>query len=224
MRTSQADARKRQYTGLRVRGLGQMAGAILLLALGVAAAPGAQKGQKYLKPDQTLDLSDTKLVTAKQDCANWGLAAGLEGMLAKQKVALDQNFWLMRLDYGEICADRLPSMELLAKAVNQDFALEDGRRVRLELHFTAGPPVNIDDVLARLKRNQPSLLLWRGHPYYLTGATYDEYIGSNGARLFVIKELRLADTLAKQPATTFQRGRDKAEEIDGIVSVSATEL
>ncbi len=222
MKSRHFNAGKRQYTRLDMRRLCQIASSILLLGLALHA--GAQKGQQHLKPDQTADLSDTKLVTAKQDCANWGLAAGLEGILAKQKVALDQNFWVMHMNYGEICVEHVPSMELLAKVVNQEFVLEDGRHVRLELHFTPGAPVNIDDILAGLKRDQPSLLLWRGHPYYLVGATYDEYIGSNGSRRFAIKELRLADTFAKQPATTFQRGRDKPEEIDGIVSVSVTRL
>jgi hypothetical protein len=214
---------KRQYTRFHMRRPGEIASSILLLGLALHA--GAQRRQQYyLKPDQTADLSDTKLATAKQDCENWGLAAGLEGMLAKQKVALDQNFWVMHLNYGEVCAERVPSMELLAKVVNQEFVLEDARHVRLELHFTPGAPVNIDDVLAGLKRGQPSLLLWRGHPYYLVGATYDERIGRDGTRFFELKELRLTDTFAKQPATTFQRGRDKPEEIDGIVSVSVTEL
>jgi hypothetical protein len=66
-------------------------------------------------------------------------------------------------------------------------------------------------------------LLWRGHPYFLVGATYDERIGRDGTRFFEIKELRLADTFARQPAITFQRGRDNVDEIDGILSVSVTE-
>jgi hypothetical protein len=213
----------RQYTGLSMRRLRQIATSVLFLGLALHA--GVQKRQQYyLKPDQTADLSDTKLVTAKQSCENWGLAAGLQTMLARQNVALDQSFWVMRLNYGEICVERVPSMELLAKVVNQMFVLDDGRHVRLELHFTPGAPVNVDDVLAGLKRDQPSLLLWRGHPYYLVGATYDERIGRDGTRFFELKELRLTDTFAKQPATTFQKGRDKPEEIDGIVSVSVVPL
>jgi hypothetical protein len=196
----------------------------LILLLAVAVHAGAQKKQQYyLKPDQTADLHETKVVTAKQNCANWGLAAGLETMLAKQKVGLDQNFWVMRLNYGEICVEHLPAMELLAKVVDQEFVLDDGRHVRLELHFVPGAPINIDNVLAGLKNNQPSLLLWHGHPYYLMGVTYDEHIGSNGSRLFEVKELRLADTFAGEPAITFQRGRDNAAEIDGILNVTVVQ-
>ncbi len=204
-----------------MRRLGRTALLVLLLAIS-AQADKPKRQQYYLKPDQTVELRDPKLVAAKQNCANWGLAAGLETMLAGQKVELDQNFWVMRLSYGEVCAD-LPSIDLLAKVVNQEFVLDDGRHVRLELRFTPGAPTHIDDVLMGLKRQQASLLLWRGHPYYLVGMTYDEHIGSNGSRLFEIKELRLADTFANQPAVTFHKGRDNAQEIDGILSVSVVQ-
>lgn len=214
---------KQQYTVLDMRCYKQIVPLILLLGIMVSAR--AQKRQQYfLKPDQTVDLHETKLVVAKQNCVNWGLAAGLETMLARQKVELDQNFWVMRLNHGELCAPELPSTEALAQMVNQEFVLDDGRHVRLELRFTPGAPTNIDDVLAALKRDQPTLLMWRGHPYYLAGATYDEHIGSNGSRLFEIKELRLADTFSEQPGVTFQKGRDNAEEIGGILSVSVTQL
>jgi hypothetical protein len=195
----------------------------MLVSLALSADAQKAKQQFYLKPDQTADLLNPKLVTAKQDCANWGLAAGLETMLAQQQVALDQNFWVMRLNYGEVCAE-LPSVEHLTKVVNQDFVLDDGRHVRLELRFTPGAPANVDDVLAALRHDQSSLLLWRGHPYFVVGATYDERIGRDGTRFFDIKELRLADTFAKQPAVTFRKGRDEAGEIEGMLSVSVVPL
>ena len=196
----------------------------LVLTAGLAISAVAQKARQqfYIKPDQRADLHEPKLVTAKQDCANWGLAAGLETMLAQQKVALDQNFWVMHLNYGELCAD-LPSIEHLTKVVNQEFVLDDGRHVRLELRFTPIASAIVDDVLAPLKRDQASLMLWRGHPYFLVGATYDERIGRDGTRFFDIKELRLADTFAKQPAVTFQKNRETVGELDGILNVSVTE-
>jgi len=184
-----------------------------------------QRQNYYVKPDQTADLaSDTKMVTAKQNCENWALAAGLETMLQQQNVALDQNFWVMRLNGGELCLSDLPSIEALTKTVNKEFVLDDGRHVRLEIQFTAGPPVNIDPVIAGLKLQQVTLLLWRGHPYYLAGLTYDKRIGRDGTRFFEVKEIRLANTYPKLPGVTFQKGRDDPAEIQGILSVSATVL
>lgn len=190
-----------------------------LLALSLQAADKKLQDY-YVKPDQTIDLSsDVKLVTAKQDCENWALAAGVETMLAQQNVALNQNFWVMRMSGGELCLDKLPNMEMLTQAVNKDFVLDDGRHVRLEAHFVPGAPVNIDALIAGLRLQQVSLLLWQGHPYYLTGITYDEHIGADGTRYFSVKELRLANTYAKQPGATFQKGRDNPNDIAGILSV-----
>jgi hypothetical protein len=199
--------------------------ALLALVLNLRAGGDDKKKQSYyLKPDQTLDLKSPAIVTAKQPCQNWALAAGLETMLRKQNVALDQNFWVMRINYGEICVSHLPAMDDLARIVNNEFVLDDGRHVRLELHFFAGIPTSVDALLFPLQQQQPSLLVWHGHPYYLTGATYDERIGRDGTRLFEVKELRLAETFAKVPGVTFEKGRDNLDEIEGIVTISVTQL
>ena len=193
----------------------------MLLVLSLKAADKKQQQSYYLKPDQTADLaSDVKLTTARQSCENWALAAGVETLLQRQNVALDQSFWVMRLNGGELCVDQLPKIEALAQVMNKEFVLDDGRHVRLEVRFVPGAPVNLDAVIAALKLQQVALLLWHGHPYYLTGITYNERIGRDGTRFFEVKELRLADTFAKQPAIAFQKGRDNPEEIAGILSVS----
>lgn len=194
---------------------------LLLLALSLQAADQKQQQSFYLKPDQMVDLaSDVKMVTAKQDCENWALAAGVETMLQRQSVALNQNFWVMRLNGGELCLDKLPSIDALAQVVNKEFVLDDGRHVRLETRFAPGAPTNVDAVIAGLKLQQVSLLLWQGHPYYLTGVTYDERIGRDGTRFFEVKELRLANTFARQPGITFQKGRDNPDDISGMLSVA----
>src|SRR5438445_5323377 len=117
----------------------------LLIALSMQAADQKQGQRYYLKPDQTADLaSETKLNTAKQSCENWAVAAGLETMLQRQNVQLDQSFWVMRLNGGELCVNDTPTIDALTQAVNKEFVLDDGRHVRLEIHFQPGPPVNID--------------------------------------------------------------------------------
>ena len=197
----------------------------LLITLSLQAADQKQGQQYYLKPDQTADLAaDTKLNTARQNCENWAVAAGLESMLQRQSVALDQSFWVMRMNGGELCVDDMPTIDALKLVVNRDFVLGDGRHVRLDLHFTPGPPMSIDPVIAALKLQQITLLLWRGHPYYLVGLRYDERIGRDGTRFFEVKEIRLANTYAKMPGVTFQKGRDDPAEIQGILNVSATVL
>lgn len=208
-----------------MRGKLHFAGCFLLVALSVQAADQKQRQQYYLKPDQTADLAaGTKLNTAKQSCENWAVAAGLETMLQRQNVSLDQSFWVMRMNGGELCLGDMPTIDALTQAVNKEFVLDDGRHVRLEIQFEPGPPVSVDPVIAGLKQQQVTLLLWRGHTYYLTGVTYDERIGRDGTRFFEVKEIRLANTYAKLPGVTFQKGRDDPAEIQGILSVSATQL
>ncbi len=197
----------------------------LLITLSVQAADQKQQQQYYIKPDQTADLAaETKLNTAKQNCGNWAMAAGLETMLQQQNVSLDQSFWIMRLNGGELCVDDPPTIDALKLVVNRDFVLDDGRHVRLEIHFEPGPPANVDPVIAGLKSQKVTLMLWRGHPYYLIGMTYDERIGRDGTRFFEVKEIRLANTYAKLPGVTFQKGRDDPAEIQGILSVNVTTL
>ncbi len=196
------------------------AGALLLLLVLCAQADDKKKHALYTKPAQAVDLENEKYVTAKQNCESWGLAAGLETILKRQDVHLDQNFWVTRIHGGELCVPDLPSVETLTHAINGEFVLEDGRHVRLELHYISGAPTNIDDVVAGIQRKRLSLLLFRGHAYYLTGVTYDEFIAGNGSRFFGITEMRLADTFPKMPGTTFQKGRDDATEISGTLSVS----
>lgn len=203
-----------------MRGKPHFAAFFLLIALSMQAADQKQRQQYYLKPDQTADLAaDTKLNTAKQSCENWAVAAGLETMLQRQNVPLDQSFWVMRLNGGELCVNDTPTIEALTQAVDKEYVLDDGRHVRLEIHFDPGPPVNVDPIIAGLKQQQVILLLWRGHPYYLTGVTYDERIGRDGTRFFEVKEIRLANTYPKLPGVTFLKGRDDPAEIQGILSV-----
>lgn len=208
-----------------MRGNPHFAVLFLLIAIPLQSADQKLSQRYYLKPDQTADLAaEIKLNTAKQSCENWAVAAGLETMLQRQNVPLDQSFWVMRLNGGELCVNDLPTIEALTQTVNKEFVLDDGRHVRLEIHFEPGPPVTVDPVIAALKLQQVTLLVWRGHPYYLTGVTYDERIGRDGTRFFEVKEIRLANTYAKLPGVAFQKGRDDPAEIQGILSVSVTTL
>lgn len=184
------------------------------------SADDKKKPQLYTKPGQTVDLEAPKLVTARQNCENWAVAAGLEAMLKRLDVALDQNFWVMRISGGELCAPEIPSADALANVVNREFVLDDGRHVLLDLHYVPGAPDNPDALIAALKQQRLSLLLLRGHVYYLTGATFDEFVNRDGSRMFILTELRLANTFPGQTGLAFMKGRDNMDEIGGLINVS----
>ena len=192
----------------------------VLLVLCVSSA----EPQGYTFPNQKIDFpADLKFSTAHQNCQNWAFAAGLEMMLKRHNIPLDQTYWVQRLNGGDSCQDRLPTIERLKEVMNKEFALDDGRHVRLEAQFVTGAPVNIDVVIVGMQQQELSLFLWRGHPYYMTGVTYDTFVRNDGVRQFAVREIRLADTFEKQPATTFRRGRDDVNEIAGILSVLVME-
>lgn len=201
-----------------------------LVFIFVAASLSLSAGDKkkpngfYQHPGQTADLEKPSLTLARQKCENWAVAAGLETLLKSQNVNLNQSFWVMRLNSGELCVDGMPSMEKLANTVNQEFVLDNGRHIQLELRFSAGAPVDLDSIIAGLQQQKPALMLLRGHTYYLTGVTYDEYVGANNTRRFIIKELRMADTFAGGPAIVFANGENKNEDIEGILDVGVTWL
>lgn len=195
---------------------------LLLATMGVHAQKKTKAQESfYTRPGLKVDLKSAKFTTARESCENWALAAGLETLLKDQGVSLDQTFWIMRLYGGELCVSSLPAMGALAESLNNEFVLDDGRHVRLQFNFAPGAPANVDAIISALKEQKTSVVIWRGHPYYLTGLTYDEHIGQvDGSRLFEITELRLANTFARQPGTAFVRGRDNPQDIQGMITVS----
>jgi hypothetical protein len=194
---------------------------VLLLSVCGYAGDKKKQAQSYkLKPDQTADIALGKLGTAKQECENWAVAAGLETMLAQRGVQLDQSYWIMRLNYGEICVQQMPTPDALVKLVNREVVLAAGRHAKLELEYFPGAPTNIDGLIYGLQSQNISLLIFRGHTYYLAGVTYDEYIGLDGGRMLQVKELRLANTFAGKPGIAFVRGRDNPDDIQGTMTVS----
>ncbi len=196
----------------------------LTAVLSLSAGDKKKPNGFYQHPGLTADLGKVSLSIAQQKCENWAVAAGLETMLKSQGVALSQSFWVMRLNSGELCVEGMPSMEKLADTVNHEFVLDDGRHVHLELRFSAGAPVDLDSIIAGIQQQKPTLMLLRGHTYYLTGVTYDEYVGANNTRRFIIKALRLADTFGGGPGIVFTNGEDKTEDIEGVLDVSVTWL
>lgn len=196
--------------------------AIGLVVVACLVASAQKSPPLYVRPAQTVDLETAKLVTAEQNCENWAIAAGLEAMLKQQEISLDQRFWVTRISGGEVCDSEMPSMEKIQQAVNGEFVLDDGRHVNLELRYGAGAPTNMDALIAGLKQQQLSLLLLRGHVYYLTGITYDDHMNQAGAHMFIVTELRLANTFAKHPGLAFVKGRDNMEEIAGVISLTIT--
>jgi hypothetical protein len=172
----------------------------------------------------TADLKTMPLVVAKQKCANWAWAAALETVLRAQGVPLDQTFWVLRLNHGELCLDTPGAPEDLIRYLERDpHVLDDGRKVRLHVVYVPGPPTAMDALIRSIQDNRPVIVYWRGRARVLSGVTYDEQVASTGDHLFVARELRLVDLYAppKDPAriATFVKGTDNLAEFEGMMQV-----
>lgn len=179
-----------------------------------------------MRPKQHAELPALPAVVAKQKCGNWSWAAAFETMLRMQGVGapLDQAYFITRLNGGEACMDSPGDWENVIRALTRDYyVLYNGRKLRLEPRFVAGPPTAPDDLIMGLRRNLPPMLILRGRAYLLTGVSYDEFIAPNGARMFQVTELKLMDPYAPadkpERYVTFDRAKDDANEIDGVFTV-----
>ncbi len=185
-------------------------------------ADNKPKGAPLVKlPDNVVELKAFWLPTPAQKCTNWAWAVAIEAMLKAQQVTLKQNFWVQKADYGELCIDRAPTLERLAKVIDGEYILEDGRKVRLQSRYITGAPTIPDDVIAPLRQGRPVLLFWNSRALVLRAAVYDEYIYPNGQRMFQIKEMKLVDPLltGKAREVSFVNGRDNADDIGGVFQV-----
>ena len=203
----------------------------LVLVLAAAAwADDKKMGMPTLlaRPNQVVDINGLKVPTPAQKCENFGWAASLELILRMQGVALDQKYWITKLEGGELCQEQLRPMDELAQAVDGEYQLDSGAKVRLQTKYTKGAPAVLDDIIVSIREGSPWIFVWKGHPYLVDGLMYDEFIGPNNARIFMVKEIKLLDPLAApndaQRQITFVRNRDSLGDVDGTMTVRATPI
>ena len=138
-----------------------------------------------------------KVVSAAKQCLNYGWAAAAETMLRAQGVDISQTDWVVKAFGGAKCVDSGLDFAALAHALEGDYALTNGRKIRIAAEWQPGAPVNIDAIIAGLVQGNVFLMGWNGRAYLLTGITYDREINSKtGYRVYYIKEMRLVDPMA----------------------------
>lgn len=198
---------------------------ILLLAVSAPADDKKQGPILLARPNQTVEIKGLKVPAPAQKCENFAWAAGVELMLRMQGVALDQKYWITKMEGGELCIAQLRPMEELANIVNGEYVLDVGHKVKLATKYTNGAPTVLDDLIVSIREGSPFLFVWKGHPYVVYGMTYDEFIAQNNARIFMVKEIKLIDPLAAaddpQRLVSFVRGRDNLDDVNGTMIVRA---
>ena len=204
--------------------LGVLAAVAVVAALPAWSAKKKQGAPLQLVPDQHAEVADLFVPPAAQDCFNWSWAAGIEAMLRAQQVeTLPQSYFIRKLYPGDLCVDEAVDFERLGRAVDGEYVVDAGRKVRLESRFIPGPPTIPDDLIAPLRQGRPLLMFWKARAYVLYGMTYDEYLYPNGQRMYLIRELKLVDPLDKGAGrrVSFVNGKDDPSAIEGIFEVTA---
>lgn len=195
-----------------------------LLMLAAAAPAQKRKAPFYVHPGKDEALATMPSVVARQKCGNWAWAAALEASLRAQDVSLDQTFWVLRLNRGELCLPDAGAPEQLVRFLESEtWILDDGRKLNLKATYSPMLPHSVDDFILALRQNRLLILYWRGYAHLLVGMTYDEYLGPNNTRRFEVRTLRLLDPYRnpgdKDRVATFTKGTDDIGEFTGMMQV-----
>lgn len=197
--------------------------AILLLV--VAAIP-LWGGKKPLypslvkKPPETAEIAKLTIPKPKQDCPNWAWAAAVQLMLEQQQVPdFKQDYWILKSAGGELCIEKPIDLDQLKQWVDADYVLMDGRHVHLEGVITPGAPQDVSHFVDLLKKGRTAMVLWRGRPMLLKALEYDEYIYTNGQRMFEARKLTMIDPLAKDPVV-FEKTKGNMDDFGGMFEVN----
>lgn len=177
-------------------------------------------------PDQWIELSRVADVVAEQPCGNWAWAAGLESILRRQKVELDQRFWILKLNGGLACLPSAGTFENLKKQIDGEYVLADGRKVRIEIYYRKSLPPTTDALILPMAQGRPYMIWWKNQPYLVKGATWDEFIYQTGQKLVEIKTLKLVNTLEKgtKRDIIFDRTTDDTNQLSATFDAVVTEM
>ena len=175
------------------------------------------------KPDQVAEMPAPS-ITARRPCENWGWAAAVETLLQSAGVSLAQNFWVVRANGGAVCVASPENVLSLNQFIDGDFALEDGRRIRVESHFVPNQQISLEDLILALRNKQPRIMFWKNRAYVIYGMVYDELIAPAGVRRYQWKQFKLIDPMysdPKQREVVLHSDHDDPADLSGIMEITA---
>lgn len=139
--------------------------------------------------------SNSKFPDKKERCADWAWGAAVAVALGAQGVPFDAAYWVDKTFGGTRCNKSLGSASSLTSSVDGDYALDDGRKVRISSRI--GLPGG-GAMVAAAKQNRPMVVVWNGMPYVSSGICYDRVTYSDGSVEYVLKEIELTNPYLEQ--------------------------
>jgi hypothetical protein len=197
----------------------------LTLPLSAAAKKKNQFSMQKI-PDQWVELAHVADVVAEQPCGNWAWAAAMESILRRQKVELDQRFWILKLNGGLPCLPSAGTLENLKRQIDGEYVLADHRHVRIEINYRESLPETTDALLLPMAHGRPYMIWWKGQTFLVKGATWDELIYQTGQKLVEIKTLKLINPLeqGEKRKVIFDRMTDDTNDLSATFDAVVTEL
>jgi hypothetical protein len=203
----------------------------IVLVLGALALPmfaAKRKNQVAIQkiPDQWVELAHVSEVVAEQPCGNWAWAAAMESILRRQKVELDQRYWVLKLNGGLPCLPSAGSFEDLKRQIDGEYVLADHRHVRIEINYRESLPETTDGLILPMAHGRPYMIWWKGQTFLVKGATWDEFVYQTGQKLVAIKSLKLVNPLERgeKRNVIFDRSADDPNDLSAIFDAVVTEL
>lgn len=200
------------------------------LSLGVHAAEKRKPAQEFVRPNQIYEIADApaKFPVAARGCANDVFATAVAIITEANGVKLPAKDWSVRIAGGDACLQTLPDFDALRKSVEGDYSLGNGKRYRIDLVRSEGPPTAADPLAIQLALNRPVIFIVKGQPLLLYGLTFDEHIINNLRKELWITEMRLVNLAAKpdseQRVVTIRREDGAANDIEAVVRVRVTPI
>jgi hypothetical protein len=201
----------------------------LIAAISGASLAGARSKTpaREMKLKQQAEIAGLVSASAQQKCENWAWAAALETALKAQGVNIPQSSWIAKADGGEVCKDQPADIESLAKTIEGEYALDDGRKVRIHVQAVSGAPANLGALIAAARENRPLIFFWKNHAYVYRGLEYNEMVTTTGTHEFEVEHLELLDPFfdtAEKQAATFERDKDNPADINGMLDLKVTPI
>src|SRR5438270_12844367 len=94
---------------------------LLVVALALPLGASNKKKNKFImnkNPDQWVELARVADIKPEQPCGNWAWAANMESLLRRQKIELDQSYWIMKLYGGMRCEPNILAFEDLKRRID----------------------------------------------------------------------------------------------------------
>ena len=155
----------------------------------------------------------SKMPPQKDQCADWAWGAVVAASLSSQGVPFDASYWVDKTWGTGRCTATVGSASSLAGAIEGDYTLDDGSKVRIQ--SLVGAPTGAG-VVDSLKGKRPVIVLWRGIPYMASGVRGVQMDNGDGSSTYYIREMTLNNSYLGK-SVTFNSEKDKESELEAVV-------